>query len=416
MLKVRFYNIITSRPTWIAMCVLALAFRFLKPLHLGYVSGDYLYWVAGWLGKIHDHGFEIYSREFTNYAPAYTYVLGLVSLLPQHLWLSVVKTVSILFDAVTALAAFGITARLLPPGSSRRYAPWLAAAVVLWLPSVWLNSAVWAQCDSLWVAMCMVSLLCFLKRRPAWAMACFGLAVSIKLQAVFFSPVVLLMLLQRRARWWQLLIVPGVYLLLCLPCAVAGRSWESLLGIYVGQYDYYPGWTMNSASICYVLRGFEYNSVVAGIIVLAAGVVTLWATVAVSRLSRDAGDAMSDRIAVMFAAFCAVAVPWMLPMMHERYMILGDVLTAVCAVCFASRRWVWTAVLVELASTVNVVWFLLDFGHRIFDGPTVRFTNVPPLIMATVALYLMIKVYRSLKSELSLPRPAPKSLNDEACR
>lgn len=391
----------SSPALWIFLCVAAVALRYLKPFPLDWLSDDIYYWVLPWVSRIRENGMDIYAKAFTNYSPAYTYLLGLVSLLPRELWLTGIKTVSIVFDIVMAVAAYGIATSITAREIRRPHVGWIAAAVVLWLPTTWINSTVWGQCDAIWVAMCLMSLWCFLKDKPLWGMIFFGLGVSVKLQAAFFGPVVLLMLMRHRARWWQLLIVPGVYVLTCVPCAIVGRSWESLLGVYFTQYQFYPEWTSNSASICYFLRPFPFNSMLAAGIVIAAAAVTVWITLMVGRTCSLLSRGVEDKIVVMFAAFCAVAVPWMLPKMHERYMFMGDVATAICAVCFLSRRWVWTAVLVQLASMINIVWFLLEYGHKIFDGPTVRFTNVPPLIMATVAIYLMVKIYIALRNDPS---------------
>ncbi len=378
---------------WIAVCAAALAVRYLEPFPALWVSSDMHDWVFPWIRAISEQGWDIYGTAFTNYAPAYTYLLWPVAQLPSRLWLSGTKCISIGFDIVMAVAVYWIISTLLKgrPGQDRPNAPWLGAAVTLWLPTVWMNSTAWGQCDSIWAAFCLLSLLAYLRNSPVWAMICFALALSVKLQAVFFSPVVLLMLLSGRGRWWQLVLVPAVYALTCLPCALAGREWGDLAGIYLSQYSDQPFWTHNSASICYLLRLWPYNETVGMVIVAVAIVAMLWIVVKAWKRLSALSEQEQKELTVGFAAFCAVAIPWALPMMHERYFFLGDVLTALCAVYFATRRWIWTAVCVEVASAINVVWYLTYLGALFRPELSLRYTNVPPLVLVTIAIYLMCK-------------------------
>jgi len=59
-----------------------------------------------------------------------------------------------------------------------------------------INGAAWGQCDAIYTAFCLGSLYFILADRPAWACILFGLALSFKLQAVFFAPVLLLLFLR----------------------------------------------------------------------------------------------------------------------------------------------------------------------------------------------------------------------------
>lgn len=388
---------IFSRPaTWALLCAAAVALRFLRPFPAEWLSDDMSRFVLPWVGFIREHGSEAYASAFSNYAPAYTYLLGLVAMLPPQWWLAGVKGISIAFDLVLAGAAFGLASRLAP---GRRTAPWIAAAVTLWLPSVWLNSAAWGQCDSIWASLCLVSLLMFLKDRPLWGIAAFGLALSVKLQAVFFAPAVLLLILCRKARWQHLLAVPAVYALTCLPCALAGRGWGDLLGVYGGQYRYFGAWSFNSASVCNFLRPIPFSRSLALAVVVLAVAVTLWAVWKARGIVMTAPEEKRDRIIAAFAALMAVAVPWMLPMMHDRYMYFGDVAAALCAVVFVSRRWTWTAVLVQAASASCVLYYLLGLRSCFTDYPWLRIASVPPVLMAGAAIWLMAKYFTSLRHD-----------------
>src|ERR1035438_1018447 len=72
---------------------------------------------------------------------------------------------------------------------------WLKAAVVLFLPTVVLNSSLWGQIDATYASLGLGGLYFVLRRRPWLACTFFGLALSFKLQVVFLFPVLLLLVL-----------------------------------------------------------------------------------------------------------------------------------------------------------------------------------------------------------------------------
>ena len=86
-----------------------------------------------------------------------------------------------------------------------------------------LNSAAWGQCDSIYAAFCLGSLYFLLRGRTWWACVFFGLALSFKLQAIFFLPALLIVLVVNRQRLLALLAVPADV----RGDAAAGRRWPA---------------------------------------------------------------------------------------------------------------------------------------------------------------------------------------------
>src|SRR6185437_2335814 len=85
----------------------------------------------------------------------------------------------------------------------------LAFAVVLFAPTVLINSGYWGQCDSIYAAFCLGSL--------------------------YFLPALLIVMVVNRRRLLALLAIPATFILMLLPAALAGRSWRSLLMVYPNQ-------------------------------------------------------------------------------------------------------------------------------------------------------------------------------------
>ena len=110
---------------------------------------------------------------------------------------------------------------------------WLSCfAAVLFAPTVVVNSAAWGQCDSIYAAFCLGSLYFLLRQKPWWACVFFGIALSFKLQAIFFLPVLIIVLVVNRQRCARAARRARDVPLLLVPAALAGRDWASLLTIY----------------------------------------------------------------------------------------------------------------------------------------------------------------------------------------
>ena len=103
------------------------------------------------------------------------------------------------------------------------------------LPTVIMNSSVWAQCDAIYVTFCVGSVYFLIKRRPWLAAAFFGFAFAFKLQAIFFLPVLVAVLVINRQRLRSLLAAPVAFLACLTPALIAGRRLLSQLPVYPAQ-------------------------------------------------------------------------------------------------------------------------------------------------------------------------------------
>lgn len=142
-----------------------------------------------------------------------------------------IKSISVLFDGLLSLLTYLILRRQRAPS----LVPLCGAALMLFAPTIVINSAAWGQCDAIYAAFCLGSLYCLLTKRPAWACVCFGIAIAFKLQAIFFLPVLCIPFLRRTFPARYLLLAPAIFLLLLAPTLLAGRSVQGLAQVYVDQ-------------------------------------------------------------------------------------------------------------------------------------------------------------------------------------
>ena len=359
--------------------VVALLVRF---AFINQVSADYRTFVSPWYDELKAGGLSALGGDYSNYNPPYLYLLALATHLSVPKIIAI-KSISMVFDLLLATFAALIVRERFP----RPALPLLTFAVVLFAPTVVVNSAAWGQCDSIYAACCLGSLYYLITRKPWWACVFFALGLSFKLQAIFFLPVLLIVMVVNRQRWaalLALLAVPAVFALMLVPAALAGRDIFSLLSIYPTQVS--GGGTGQAGA-----GGFGGGAGAAGgggggqrvqgfgasadSMTLNAPTFYQWLSAGASSVWKYLGLAAAGVLVavvglvawlrrrpltaahiVVLATTVVLAVPFLLPQMHERYFYLADVLTIVMAM-YVRRFWP-VAIVVSLSSLLSYAPFL----------------------------------------------------------
>ncbi|MFB6891640.1 glycosyltransferase 87 family protein [Kitasatospora sp. NPDC056327] len=365
----------------------ALLVRFLL---LKYESADWYYFLGPWYRYISDNGGfgALGDTAFSDYNVPYLYFMAALTYLPVP-GLTGIKYVSVVFDLILAAYTYRIVALR---WRHRPWRPFAAAVIVLFLPTVVTNSGWWGQADGVFTAFLVGGVYYVLRERPWWACSFFGVALAFKLQAVFLFPLLLVLLLTRRIPWRSLLAVPAVYLLLDVPAFLLGSDPWKLLTVYTRQTGVYQDLTLLAPSVYQfvsVPAGEEApvrraGVVVAGVLVLAlvalavrsgrrAGTAEGTGTAAASDPAavpgrgtagrRTAGRGTAGRAAftgtqiLLLAALFSIAVPFLLPSMHERYFYLADILSVIVAFQLPRQLW-YVPVLVQLSSFGSYLKFI----------------------------------------------------------
>lgn len=291
---------------------------FVRVMLFDIESGDYRDFLVHWYAELDAaHGFAALGLSVGNYNVPYLYLMKLMTLLPIK-GLYAIKLVSGLFDFAAAVVLARIVWR---QSGSKGYALGVYG-VALFAPTVVLNGAAWAQCDIIYSFFLLCCVGAFIRGKPLLAAVMFGVAFSFKLQAVFILPLLVWMWLAKRIRLRHFLAIPAVYFVLLIPALIAGRPLGELLTIYANQTSTYESrLTFNYPNI-YTFLGDRYVHAFSGAgIVFTIGIIGLMIYFMYATNARPT----PDRI-VTFALFSAMAVPFFLPFMHDRYGFAADVL------------------------------------------------------------------------------------------
>ncbi len=328
----------------LSLCALALTFVLRRRLTLPFSAlimllllarlfffdcetSDYTSFLHPWTEHMRAHGhFAALGENFSNYNAPYMFFLALCSCV-DFFDLYLIKLFSVIFDAGLA-AVLCLLAGLF---SSSRVRQGLAAALALALPTVFINGAVWGQCDGVYAFWALLALYLCLSGRPVLSMLSLGLAFAFKLQAVFIMPAFFPLLLRGRLRLRHLPAFPAAYAAAVSPAVLAGRGIKEALLFYassastVGSALNYNSPSMYSLP-CFFSPASPSSAALAGV----AAAFALCAAVSALFIFRRQ---RAGRLSVFFAAvFFCVCIPVLLPHMHERYFYMCELLVLAAAV------------------------------------------------------------------------------------
>lgn len=306
--------------------LLAAAF-ILRAVCLNYETLDYQDFLAVWVDYFRQNGGLAALKESVgNYNVPYLTFLALFSQSAvKDLYL--IKLLSIFFDVILAWSVMHIAGHFTKSAERRL----LAFFLVLFWPTVVLNSALWGQCDSIYVAFAVMSVAMALEDRPWLSVAAMGASFAFKLQAVFFIPALLLFLLRGKIQWKHILVFPLVNVILVLPAVLAGRGlWDALTVGLQETGSIGDGLNYNSPSVFAFFRNVANPTEAGQFGILAAALVIAMLAVVFFWKRKTASDLALLMGTVMFA----VAIPFFLPHMHDRYFYGADMFSLAlgCAV------------------------------------------------------------------------------------
>ncbi len=346
-----------------------------------YQSEDYVVYLAPWYESIAENGgLRGLAIQIGDYNLLYQTLIALLTHLPIRPLFGY-KIISCCFDVLLAACA----GRLAFLASSDQPERAMTRAIVAYslvfvCPLVVFNSAAWAQCDATWSSLCLLTLVLLLDRKPIPAFVAYGFALSFKLQAVFFLPVLLYLYVSERSYSLLCFAIAPLIMVLCgLPAVIAGRNVADIVGIYFSQtsehgrlYIGYPG--LGAILAGTGQRKATYPVLKAFLILLVASLLLL----GFFGLRRKHVRMNAKHAAPIAAALVYTAVA-LLPAMHQRYGYLYEVLLIVCAVLY------WRFV---PSCAIAIAIGLVTYGAFLF-----RYESLDLMYLAVVNVLNMIAVW-----------------------
>ena len=341
---------------------------------LDFHSGDYDGYLRPWYDTIKANGgFSGLSQQVGNYSVLYQVCIAVMTYLPIHP-LTAYKGLSVLFDYLLAACAGYIVYDMSDRDKVKAAAGY---GCVLMLPSVFFNSAYWAQCDAIYSFFSLMSVLCVIKKRDLGAILCAALAFQFKLQSVFLFPFLFIYyIISRRFTILYFLLIPLLSVPICLLC---GRAPFDLLKIYFEQTGQHTGMTLTFPSIWNLISDnydvYGHTAVLVAVAAIGLGILL------VMKAKPEFNKSTILNLAIWSVWTCVM----FLPNMHERYAFFLNILVLIAAAVDSKR--IGTAVLLEILTLIMYA--------KLFFGGTAAYST--PMYLCTAA-YLAAYIHFCMRN------------------
>ena len=360
-----------------------------------HISPDYVSFLGPWTQTMRGMSVrQALTTPIGDYNMPYLYVLLIISRMPYY-DVYCIKLISVLTDVFLALAV-GKLAALIARREGLILGAFLAALLA---PTVWLNSAYWAQCDGVYACFALWGLYFGLKKRPVLSVVMLAFSFAFKLQAVFILPILAFLLVKNDLEGKHLLLFPVTFLAVMLPALLAGRGFSDTFGIYVSQTDAYPYLSLNAPSFWSLIPDSYFHEINPAP-VLAAGIAVL---LLLYGFLRQTGRLRAGDLIDLSLIFC-LTIPWLLPRMHERYFYLAEVLSILYAVHHPRRIWV---------ALIQLFGGFLIYCSYLFGGMLILSNELVAAIFGLMLVYLILALYRQLDGRTSYHRPSKEETHHE---
>ena len=338
------------------------------------ITDDWLMYWDPWISDIKEMGFSYLATDRYDYTPTFIYILWVISKLPINP-MTAYKGLHCILDFVAA----AILGKMIYKVTGSRRKGVLSYGLFLIVPTIWANSALWAQCDIIFMTFLLLCFYYLFADRPCRAMFFYGMAFVFKLQSLFIFPFLVILWVNKKVNLKHFLWIPALYFLSIVPAWIAGRPLMELINIYMAQ-GAQDVWSLSIKwpNIYQIIGNqfflLEYAS--AGTWLILGILMVIMFAMAQKRYR------ITNEFIVQMALFFAILTPWFLPHMHERYGCVADILAIIYAMM--NRKKFYFPLVQILVSFNSYMAYLSHLGA---DEPTIYYG-----VWAFVELGLLILV------------------------
>ena len=318
------------------------------------------------------------TTQVGNYNMLYQLIIYIMTKLPIEP-IYMYKIFSVIFDFIMA---FGVYKWLVELTNKKK--AYIGFALSFLLPTVWINSAAWGQCDSIYVCFIIWALYMLYKKKNVLAFILLGFAFAFKLQTVFILPfigyVYLTQLKKREISILHFGLIPLVHIGTALPNLIAGRSITDIISIYTTQTDTYHQMYMNYPSI-WSIFSLNYDTDKNWAILITVLIICslmFW----FYKSNVEVRGKHFMWCAFILSYICVL----FLPAMHERYGFLYEIL-AIILLLSVGRGWI-QLIAMQLISLKTYLYYL--YGQPL-DIKFLTFINLAIYVSVLIGFYLELK-------------------------
>lgn len=327
---------------------------------MGMVTDDFQVYLKPWHDTLKENtGFKGLAMDFYTYYIPYMCVLVLATYFDGLDLLQYIKVISIISEFVCALLSGVISLKLMKSRGDRKEWSSVLVLILLLSPMIVLNGAYWGQCDYIYIAFALLSILLLYFEKYDLSFIFLGIAFCFKIQTVFLFPAYLLFYIcNKKFSVWKFIYIPLAYLIAGLPAIIAGRPAKSVYNIYLGQTNLFDQLSMNMPNIWRFFPNLEYKDFYKWGIALTIAIFCILACIVFMNNYELDGQTFL-MVCVCSAGICVM----FLPGMHERYTALYCLLAYIYFVIY-DRKKILLAVITDLITCITYFQYLYGLDVR----------------------------------------------------
>lgn len=368
---------------------------------LKFETWDYTGFLKQWYDTIVENG-RIHSLKMAigDYNCPYIIILTLFTYIKINP-LYCIKGLSILFDFVLAVSGVILVKKVT---NKKGIISLITYAILLFIPTVLLNGACWGQCDGIYASFIIISLIFLIDEKYIRSLIFLGIAFAFKLQFMFILPLYILVWINKRKfPVFYFGIIPIVNLVMCLPSVIFGRPIKEVLMVYVKQIGSYSNYTANNFPSMYNIfcKLTEKSEALSrdNIDVAKVGIIltiTIFAIMAFYLIYKKV--TLSKKNIVEIGLWSVVVATFFMPNMHDRYMFVADILSAILFIIYRDKKTLLYALIINLNSFSVYIRYL--FGAEFINIQLATILQFIVVIGISLHLHKKINVL-NYKGELS---------------
>lgn len=327
----------------------------------GYVSKDAASDLLPWYNEIRNNGgVQGLGHQVGSYNMLYQFLIAIMTYLPINP-LYAYKILSCIFDYLLAGAAVWLIYCFHDASESDEKRKWSAVTVysiIILSPLVFLNSAQWAQCDSIYVFFILMAFTLFCKEKYLIFFVFYGIALAFKLQAIFLMPFLLFAYFRKKNfSFLYFFVIPISMCVVNIPCLIMGRKMNEIFSLYFAQTNEYTAISMNYPSFWLLLKDISEDgqpelykdAAILFTICILAGWMVSWV---VNKIY------LSVKNMLYMAFILAYTCVLFLPTMHERYGYIYEIFGVL--ILFFNRRTIPFLIILNGISLMTYGFYLND--------------------------------------------------------
>lgn len=343
----------------IAFVLITILSLIIRISMLNYESSDYISFLSGWFDYLKANGGIFALKNYPgDYNAPYMTIMALLTYIPINK-LYLIKGVSIFFDFALAISSGLLVKTLVKNKKEKKIASFFAYSVIIMLPTVMMNSAMWGQCDSIYTTFVILSLYYLIKEKYKFSFVLLGIAFAFKLQFIFILPLyVVLYVTKKKFSIFNFLLIPLTNFIMCLPAIVVGNPIIKCMSVYFNQTSAYNDrLVLNFPNIYTLINGNVDIFYKVGILFSLLVCILCSVYVVYKKIKWD-----NEKILTL-ALWFLIVLTFILPGMHERYLFCGEILA--CLYYIVYRKNLLLVIFLNINSIITYSIYLngLSFDY-----------------------------------------------------